>query len=84
MREHFGSGRKLRSIQQRHAESFLASRKRRDGRPGELSSWTRARHLIHARAVFQAALDWTYVEINPFRASPRGNSPLRVRPKSRG
>ena len=52
--EYFGRTRKVRAIQQRHAEAFLASRKRCDGRPGELSSWSKARHLIHCRAMFAA------------------------------
>lgn len=30
-------------------------RKRRDGRPGELSTWSRFQHLKHAKALFNAA-----------------------------
>ena len=41
MLDHFGAGRKLASIDQRRAEQFMASRRRRDGRPGALAPWTR-------------------------------------------
>ncbi len=82
--EYFGCTRKVRTIQQRYAEAFLATRKRRDGRPGELSSWSKARHLIHCRAIFGAAVQWGYIDRNPFSGSHvRGNSALKINPKGR-
>ncbi len=81
---YFGHRRKVRHIQRRHAEAFVATRKRCDGRSGELSMWAKARHLIHCRAIFAAAIEWGYTEDNPFRATRYGgNSPLRIRPKGR-
>lgn len=81
---YFGRTRKLQTIEQRHAEAFTASRKRQDGRPGELSRWARARHLIHSRALFGAAVEWGYIESNPFSSSSlRGRSSLRIVPKSK-
>lgn len=80
----FGRTRKIRDVQRRHAEAFLASRKRFDGRPGELSSWSKARHLIHCRAIFGAAVEWGYIDRNPFSGSRAGgNSVLRINPKAR-
>ena len=58
LREFFGPSRPVRAIRQQHAESFVASRKRRDGRNGELSSWTRSRHVMNCGAIFSAAIDW--------------------------
>lgn len=84
MLSYFGRQRKVRDLQRRHAEAFLVTRTRRDGRPGELSTWSKARHLIHCRAIFAAAVEWGYVDENPFRAGKNaGNSPLRMNPKSR-
>ena len=84
MVEHFGAARKLCSIAQRHAEAFMATRKRRDGRPGELSTWSRFQHLKHAKALFNAAAQWGYVNRNPFKPlAPGGTTPLRVNAKSR-
>ena len=84
LRAYVGTNCKVRDIRQRHAESFMASRKRCDGRPGDLSSWARARHLINCRAIFSAAVDWGYIEQNPFTTTAKsGSSPLRVNPKSR-
>ncbi len=80
----FGRNLKVRHLERRHAESFIATRKRCDGRAGELSPWARARHLIHCRAIFSAAVEWGYADDNPFRANRYGgNSPLRLRPKGR-
>ncbi|UCC30002.1 MAG: tyrosine-type recombinase/integrase [Phycisphaerales bacterium] len=84
LREHFGNQRPIRGIKQRHAETFMTSRKRRDGRTGGLSTWTRRQRLTHCRAVFQAAVDWDHLEANPFRVpAGAGSSPLRVKAKSR-
>ena len=81
---YFGRDRGVRDIQRRHAEAFIATRKRCDGRHGELSSWSRARHLIHCRAIFAAAVEWGYADANPFQApKTSGNSPLHIRPKGR-
>ena len=84
LREHFGVGALIRSIEQRHAESFMSSRQRRDGRRGDLSTWALAQHLKHCRAIFGAAVDWGYLQGNPFKpASPRGRTALHVKGKSR-
>lgn len=81
---HFGGGRKVRQIELRHAEMFMATRKRLDGRAGQLSSWSRARHLINCRAIFNAAVSWGYIDRNPYSpAHVQGNSPLHIKPKSR-
>lgn len=83
--EHFGKAMRIADFHQRHAESFLASRKRVDGRKGELAGWSKARHLIHCRAVFQCAVEWGYIEKNPFRISKgNGSTALRVKAKARG
>lgn len=82
--EYFGDVKKIRDIQQVHAESFISSRRRRDGRPGTLSTWSIAQHLKHCRALFGAAVDWNLMDRNPFRpVSSRGRSALHVRGKSR-
>jgi len=84
LREHFGNSRPVRLIEQRHAETFMAARKRRDGRPGCLSGNARKQHLKYCRAIFNAAVEWRYIVRSPFlpvRSS--GSSPLRVKPKSR-
>lgn len=84
LREHFGDGRDIRQIEQRHAETFMATRKRLDGRPTELSTWSRKHHLKHCRAIFSAAVEWGYVDRDPFvPPNSQGNSPLRVKPKSK-
>ncbi len=84
MLEYFGSKRKIRDMRQQHAEAFIASRIRCDGRIGELSTWAKARHLIHSRAIFTAAVAWAYIDSNPFRAAREdGSSPLHINPKSR-
>lgn len=81
---YFGTDRRIRDIQRRHAEAFIATRKREDGRIGDLSSWTRARHLIHCRSLFTAALALGYVEDNPFRADRfAGRSALNLNPKAK-
>lgn len=84
MLAYFGRERRVREIQRRHAEAFIATRKRCDGRNGDLSSWSKARHLIHCRSIFMAAVEWGYVEVNPFQApKSSANSPLRIKPKGR-
>ncbi len=83
LREHFGNPRSLRQIEQRHAETFMATRRRRDGRTDGLSTWTRRQLLTHCRAAFGAAVAWEYIERNPFLPTqPRGSSPLRIKAKS--
>ena len=82
--EHFGKDRKIRDIGQRRAETFMATRKRRDQRPGELSSWAKSQHLKQCRAVFGAAVAWGYLSRNPFSPPQSvGSSSLRIKPKSR-
>lgn len=84
MLAYFGRQRKVRDIDRRHAEAFIATRGRQDGRTGELSGWAKARHVIHCRAIFTAAVAWEYVDDNPFRADRlRGQSSLRVNPKAK-
>jgi integrase len=84
LRAHFGAARFIRRIDQRHAERFMASLRRRDGRNGTLAEATRAQILRHARTIFNAAVEWSYIAKNPFSpTSSRGASPLRVRAKPR-
>ena len=81
---YFGTDRKIREIDRRQAEAFIATRQRQDGRPGELSAWAKARHLIHMRALFTAAVAWGYADNNPFRVDrTAGQSPLRINPKGK-
>ncbi len=81
---YFGPGRKVREVRRREAEAFIATRTRQDGRPGGLSDWSKARHLIHCRAVFAAAVAWEYADENPFRTNGGvGGSPLRMNPKGK-
>ena len=82
--DHFGKLRSVRSIPLRQGEAFIAACKRTDGRAGDLAPWSRLRHIIHCRALFNAARAWGYVEHNPFSApNGQGSSPLRVKPKSK-
>lgn len=84
MLAHFGASRMVREIRQRDAETFIATRRRRDDRPGELSTWAKARHLIHCRAIFAAAMVWGYTDVNPFRVSQQaGRSSLSINPKGK-
>lgn len=75
MLEYFGERYLLRDIEQRHAEAFIATRTRCDGK-GKLSSWSVARHIINARGLFNAAVRWGFVNSNPFQG-------IRSNPKSR-
>ena len=82
--EYFGPKKTLQNITRRDAESFIASRQRVDGRKGELSSWSRKRHVIHCKALFGAALEWEYLDINPFQPTKSsGQSPLNIKPTGR-
>ncbi|MCH8148230.1 MAG: hypothetical protein IH987_09605 [Planctomycetes bacterium] len=82
--DHFGPTRDIRTIEGRHCETFMANRKRQKGASKPLASWTRARHVINARALINAGMAWGYVDRNPFSAPRgRGSSPLRVNAKSR-
>ena len=82
--EYFGADRDIRLIAQRHAEMFVSTRKRVDGKPEAIRSWTRKRHASNAGAIFRAALEWDFIEANPFKPrDPRSNSPLRIRTQSR-
>ena len=63
---------------------FVSTRKRVDGKPEAIRSWTRKRHASNAGAIFRAALEWDFIEANPFKPrDPRSNSPLRIRTQSR-
>ncbi|MCH8244256.1 MAG: site-specific integrase [Planctomycetes bacterium] len=82
--EYFAGSRKINSIDRRSAEAFIATRTRRDGRDGDLSSWSKVRHLIHCRSIMAAAVEWGYLATNPFETGVRnGSSPLCIRPRSR-
>lgn len=84
LREHFGANRPIRLIARRQAETFMATRKRRDGRSGGLSTWTKRQILTYSKAVFRAAVDWGYIERNPFQPpGTGGSSPLTVKAKSK-
>ncbi len=76
MLEYFGPRRRIVDIRKRHAEAFMATRTRRDERIGELSGWSRARHLIQVRVLFGAAVSWGYRSDNPFQS-------IRIQPRSR-
>ena len=79
---YFGGSHLVRAIERRHAEAFIATRRRCDG--GELAAWSLARHLIQCRAIFAAGKEWRFTQENPFRAvRGMGSSPLRMKPKSR-
>ena len=52
------SGRAIKAVEQRHAERFMVTRRRMDGRKGELSSWSKAGHHKQASAIFNAAGMW--------------------------
>ncbi|MCA9249534.1 MAG: tyrosine-type recombinase/integrase [Phycisphaerae bacterium] len=87
MLEYFGRATFIKDIRQSSAETFMSTRIRRDGRTGELSSWTLSQHLKHARAIFGAAVEWEYIDRNPFvarnRNVRRGKSSLRIKGRSR-
>ena len=82
--ERFGRTRNVREIRRRDAEAFIATRKRCDGKPVELATWSIVRHLIHCRAIFAAAVAWRYLDENPFRADGvNGRSALCLNPKGK-
>jgi len=84
LREHFGKTREIKTIEQRHAETFMATRKRKSGHDKALSSWSLAHHLKHARAIFGAGVEWGYLERSPFAPpTSKRNTALRIQPKSR-
>lgn len=84
LREHFGNLRQIRVIEQRHAEAFIASRKRLDGKARRLATWSLKQHVKHCRAMFGAAVEWGYIDRNPFTlAKDKRASPLRIKAKSR-
>ncbi len=82
--EYFGADRSIRDVHQRHAEAFLASRKRRRGKGRALASWTLYHHRKHCRVIFGAAVEWGYLTSNPFVASRSSSATmLRIRGRSR-
>ena len=81
--DYFGGSRLIRQIERRHAEAFIATRTRRDGRPGPLSSSTLSQHVTYAKAIFGAAVDWGCLARNPFAVPSRGSSPLRMKARTR-
>lgn len=84
LREHFGDGCPIGQVDKRRAETFIASRARKDGKPGKLASWTLKQHVKHCRAIFGAAVEWGYIDRNPFQVTrSRTSTPLRVHAKSR-
>lgn len=80
--DYFGGAKRVADIGRREAEAFVATRKRCDGRSGDLADWSRARHVIHCRALFAAAVDWRYLSENPF-AVKRSGSALSLHPKGK-
>lgn len=62
----FRGDRKIRAIEQRHAEAFMSTIRRKNGHPEPLSSHTKAQRLKLCRAIFGAAMDWGYIDRNPF------------------
>lgn len=83
LRDHFGGHRLVKQVENRHAETFMSCRKRRDGHKGDLSSWSKAKILTQCRAIFRAACEWKYINNNPFMAPRSTSSPLRVNAKSK-
>lgn len=84
LRDYFGQNTPLLRIDQRRAETFIASRQRCNGAHEALASWTIAHHIKHCRALFGAAVEWGYMTHNPFRRpTQRGSSPLAIRGRSR-
>lgn len=76
----FGATCTLRRIDRQHAEQFIASRVRvhKNGRGEEVSSWTRAQHLKHCRAMWRKAIAWGFVTGNVFdhiRPGPKLTKP---------
>jgi len=79
----FGGRFPIKSVERRHAEAFISTRKRCDGRTGQLSPWSIAQHIKHCRALFGAAVDWQFLGRNPFvPPNRRGRTPLRCNPRS--
>jgi len=80
--EHFGKARDIQAIDVRHAETFIATRRRVDGKPRPLAAWSRRHHLKHCRALFRAAKAWGYRSDNPFEATGGKADPLRINAKN--
>lgn len=68
LRSHFGADQGVRRVDRQQAEQFINSRvrvhKNRCGQ--EVSSWTRAQHLKHCRAMWRKAVAWRFVAENVF------------------
>lgn len=80
LRAHLGSDCPVRRIDRQRAEQFIATRVRIDanGKGGTLSSWSRAQHLKHCRAMWRKAIAWGFVRDNVFDHIRSG--PKRTRP----
>lgn len=63
---YFGSHKLLSEITPRSAAKFISELKRIDGRPGELSGWSRDRTLRNSKTIFSTAVDWGEITENPF------------------
>ena len=62
----------------------MATRRRLDGRPGKLATWSLVSHLKSCRCIFSAAVDWGWLDRNPFvPLQRRGKTPLRVKARPR-
>ncbi len=79
LRKHFGEAKPIEQIDQRHAEAFVASFRRVDGRRGDLGDSTIARYTTYARRIFGAAVSWGWLARNPFKPEARSDSVLNTR-----
>jgi integrase len=83
LREHFGSPRPLATIRQQDAERFVATRTRRNGSPAKLGGHAIAQHVKLCRAIFGAAVEYGYIDRNPFvPGAKQTGSPLFVKKPS--
>jgi len=68
--DYFSSSCLINTISRQRAEQFISSRKivhpdhLKSGK--QLSAWGRNSHQKNSHAIFNAALDWGYLKINPF------------------
>ncbi|MBI3835653.1 MAG: site-specific integrase [Planctomycetes bacterium] len=79
LKAHFGADQSVRRIDRQQAEQFINSRVRvhKNGRGKDVSSWTRAQHLKHCRAMCQKAVAWRFVSENVFDQIRTGAKPTR-------
>jgi integrase len=67
---YFGKCCPIESISPRNASLFIGSlqrvRKHKHNKP--LTAWSKARFLRNCKSIYQVAVDWGYIRINPFKA----------------